>query len=183
MPSASLHTKTMEASATGSQRIDGVQFDVYRFSRERMCPMCDLRFAEPEPRTFSFNSSLGACPRCEGLGEVSQLDRDKIVPDRSKSLREGAIAPWTTPAYRHELDELLALADEYDIPVDVPVRKLSQKAWRLIEHGVPARNFGGLDGFSPGWMLESTRCIFASSLPVGGRIKHMSRLPRKAIET
>src|SRR5207245_92006 len=68
-------------------------------------------------------------------------------PDPSTSIREGAIAPWNTPAYRHELDELLALAADYGIPVDVPFRELSPDHVRLIREGVPARSFGGLAGF------------------------------------
>jgi excinuclease ABC subunit A len=130
-----------------SQSIDGIAFETHRFSRDLECAPCGLRFSEPQPSTFSFNSSLGACSTCEGLGEISILDRDKIVPDGSKSLREGAIAPWTTPAYRHELDELIALADEYRLPIDKPVSQLSEKQWKIIQHGVPARSFGGLDGF------------------------------------
>ena len=127
--------------------IDGAAFVSQRFSHELACGPCGRRFTEPQPSTFSFNSSHGACPKCEGLGEISIVDLDKIVPDRSKSLREGAIAPWTTPAYRHELDELIVLADEYRVPLDKPVEQLSKKHWELIQHGVPAKDFGGLDGF------------------------------------
>jgi excinuclease ABC subunit A len=72
---------------------------------------------------------------------------DLIVPDPAKSLRDGAIAPWTTPAYRHELDELLALAPDYGIPTDVPFRELTDAQRALIQDGVPTRNFGGLRGF------------------------------------
>ena len=72
---------------------------------------------------------------------------DLIVPDRTKSIREGAIAPWNSPAYMHELDELMALADDYDIPVDVPFSELDERQVRLIAEGVPERKFGGLAGF------------------------------------
>src|SRR6185369_17943198 len=58
-----------------------------------------------------------------------------------------AIAPWNTPKHRHELDELLALASDYDIPVDVPFSELTEDQLRLIREGVPERKFGGLDGF------------------------------------
>ena len=75
------------------------------------------------------------------------MDMDLVVPDPGKSLREGAIAPWNTPAYAHELKELLALAGDYDMPVDVPFRDLSRRQRELIVHGVPERKFGGLDGF------------------------------------
>jgi len=70
-----------------------------------------------------------------------------VVPDPTLSLRQGAIAPWNSPAYRHELDELLALAPDYEIPVDVPYESLKKKHLKLIQSGVPERKFGGLDGF------------------------------------
>ena len=70
-----------------------------------------------------------------------------VVPDASKSLKEGAIAPWNTPAYEHELTELLDLAKDYEIPVDIPFRDLEQRHLDLINEGVPERDFGGLNGF------------------------------------
>ncbi len=116
-------------------------------SRDRRCDRCDIDYHEPVPRLFNFNNPLGACPTCEGFGDIVDIDMDLVVPDKSLSLAEGAIAPWRTPAYEHELDELLELADDYEIPVDVPFRKLKKKHLRLIQKGVPERNFGGLDGF------------------------------------
>ncbi len=127
--------------------IDGRPFQRMGFSRELDCPSCGRRFPKPEPRLFSFNSPLGACPNCEGFGNVVDLDMDLIVPDANKSLAEGAIAPWNTPAYAHELEELLALADDYELPVDVPYRQLTDEQRRLLMEGVPEREFGGLRGF------------------------------------
>ncbi len=117
------------------------------FSRSLRCATCGRDYPTPEPRLFSFNSPLGACARCEGFGNVLEIDMDLVVPDLDKSLREGAIAPWTTPAYAHELEELLALAPDYDVPVDVPVRLLDERHWKIIHEGVKGRNFGGLVGF------------------------------------
>ena len=82
-----------------------------------------------------------------GIGNVIGVDIDLVVPDKMKSIREGAIAPWNSPAYAHELEELLALAADFDLPVDVPFNQLTAAQRKLIEHGVPKRNFGGLDGF------------------------------------
>jgi excinuclease ABC subunit A len=96
---------------------------------------------------FNFNNPLGACPTCEGFGDLVDVDMDLVVPDKSLSLAAGAIAPWNTPSYEHEKLELLALAADYGIPVDVPFQKLTSKHLKLIQHGVPERNFGGLDGF------------------------------------
>ncbi len=117
------------------------------YSRQLRCEKCDLEFPEPEPRLFSYNSPLGACASCEGFGSIQVRDMDLIVPDASKSLRDGAIAPWNTPAYSHELQELLTLAPHYDLPVDIPFRKLAPEHLELITLGVPEEDFGGLDGF------------------------------------
>ena len=117
------------------------------FSRELACNECDLEYPAPEPRLYSFNSPLGACPNCEGFGNVIDVDMELVVPDPGKSLREGAIAPWSSLAYAHELEELLELADDYDLPVDVPFSDLGPEQLDLIVKGVPDREFGGLNGF------------------------------------
>ncbi len=127
--------------------IDGRSWRRRIISRDLRCDRCDIDYPEPVPRLFNFNHPLGACPTCEGFGEVVTIDPDLVVPDSSLSLRDGAIAPWNAPSYRHELDELLDLADDYGIPTDVPVSKLKKKHWKLVQEGVPERNFGGLDGF------------------------------------
>lgn len=127
--------------------IDGRPWRRMGFSTQLSCEDCGLEYPLPEPRLYSFNSPLGACPECEGFGNVIGIDMDLVVPDVGKSLRDGAVAPWNTPAYAHELKELLTLARDYDIPVDVPFRALDGRALGLIQHGVPERKFGGLDGF------------------------------------
>ena len=131
----------------GDETIDARQWSLERFSTRLRCDACDRDFTPPEPRLFDFNNPLGACPQCEGFGSVNETDMNRIVPDRSKSLREGAIAPWNTPAYAHELEELLALAPDYGIPVDAPFRELTDEHLGHILHGVAERDFGGIDGF------------------------------------
>ncbi|NLX96562.1 MAG: excinuclease ABC subunit UvrA [Rhodopirellula sp.] len=127
--------------------IDGRAWRRIGFSNRLACEDCRLEYPDPEPRLYSFNSPLGACPRCEGFGNVIDVDMELIVPDPRKTLREGAIAPWNTPAYAHELEELLALAGDYGLPVDVPFSQLEAEQVELITRGVPERNFGGLSGF------------------------------------
>ena len=85
------------------------------FQHALACEDCGIDYPMPEPRLYSFNSPLGACPECEGFGNVIGMDMDLVVPDPAKSIRDGAIAPWNTPAYAHELEELLALAGDYGI--------------------------------------------------------------------
>lgn len=130
-----------------SYTLDGAEWQHAAYSAQFRCENCVLDYPEPEPRLYSFNSPLGACPECEGFGNVIDLDMELIVPDPEKSLKEGAIAPWNTPAYAHELKELLALAADYDLRVDAPYRELTEAERRLIVEGVAERNFGGLKGF------------------------------------
>ena len=117
------------------------------FSNDLTCPRCQIEYPAPLPKLFSFNSPLGACPTCEGFGDVIDIDIDLVVPDPDKSLRDGAIAPWNTKAYAHESEELLALADDYNLPVDIPYRELNDEHRELIREGVAERDFGGLNGF------------------------------------
>jgi excinuclease ABC subunit A len=127
--------------------IDGRPWRRVGFSVELTCEDCGLEYPTPEPRLYSFNSPLGACPECEGFGNVIGIDMELVVPDPRKSLSEGAIAPWNSPAYSHELEELLELAEDYGLPADVPFCQLSERQLELIIHGVPERDFGGLEGF------------------------------------
>ena len=135
------------ADANGLMEIDGRPWQRRRFSQSFRCDACNLDYPTPEPQLLSFNNPLGACPTCEGFGNVIDVDMDRVVPDPGKSLRDGAIAPWNTPAYAHELKELLALAKEYKLPVDVPYEDLLPEHKQLIREGVPEHDFGGLDGF------------------------------------
>jgi excinuclease ABC subunit A len=140
-------TGSMNASDGQWQTIDGRRWRRLRFSRALRCEECDIDYPEPDPQLFNFNRPLGACPECEGFGNVLATDMSRVVPDPSKTIRGGAIAPWNAPSYAHELQELLALAVDYGLPVDVPFAELTDDQRRLIEKGVPERNFGGLDGF------------------------------------
>lgn len=134
-------------ATTSTVEIDGRNFHRVRFDQQLTCEACNLIYPTPQPQLFNFNSPLGACVTCEGFGNLIDIDMDLIVPDPSKSLKDGAIAPWNTPAYAHELEELLELAPDFDLPIEVPYSELSEEHCRLIREGVPSRNFGGLEGF------------------------------------
>ncbi|MHB8972390.1 MAG: excinuclease ABC subunit UvrA [Pirellulaceae bacterium] len=136
-----------QAPSVSHQQIDGRWWEVRTFGESLRCEPCGIDYLPLEPRSLSFNSPLGACPACEGFGNILDIDMDLVVPDPGKSLREGAIAAWNTPAYAHELEELLALAGDYGIPTDVPFRDLVDEHLALICCGVPEREFGGLNGF------------------------------------
>ena len=130
-----------------SIRVDGQSWRIHRFDSDMSCSNCGTQFAVPEPRLFSFNSPLGACPRCAGYGSNTEIRFEKLVPDPRKTLRQGAITAWTTPAYQHELHELIDLAGDYGVPLDVPFADLTDEQRAVIRDGVPERNFGGLRGF------------------------------------
>ena len=137
----------VQSDEAESETIDGRNWKLHRFDTLFRCSSCQKEFIQPEPQLFNFNSPLGACEECQGFGSVVETDMNLVVPHRSKSLREGAVAPWTTPAYEHELEELLELADDYNLPVDVPFEELTDDHLRIIVEGVPERDFGGLNGF------------------------------------
>ncbi len=106
-----------------------------RFSQRFECKLCNLKYEEPEPRLFSFNSPFGACPRCQGFGNTIDFDMDLVVPDKSKTLGEGAIEPWTKPKYRPLATEMKRYARQAGIPLDVPWSELDPDHTRKIVEG------------------------------------------------
>ncbi|MCA9131950.1 MAG: hypothetical protein KDA45_02300, partial [Planctomycetales bacterium] len=89
----------VELLPTASSRpaMEDTAWSAARFSRQLRCTLCHIDYPDPEPRLFNFNSPLGACPTCEGFGQTIDLDLDLVAPDKRKSLRDGALAPWNTP--------------------------------------------------------------------------------------
>ncbi len=138
---------TSDANSNGLLEIDNRTWRQQRSSQSFRCDACSIDYPTPEPQLLSYNNPLGACPTCEGFGNVIDVDMDRVVPDPEKSLRDGAIAPWNSPAYAHELNELLALAKDFQLPVNVPYKDLEPEHQRLVREGVPERDFGGLNGF------------------------------------
>lgn len=130
--------------------IDDQAWDKLSFHDSLTCSGCGREYLAPEPRLFNFNSSLGACPSCEGFGSLIGLDLDRIVPDPRKSIRDGAIAPWNSPAYSHELDEFLAAAKTCHLPVDIPFNEYSAVQRQLVFDGDPDRGLRGVRGFFDG---------------------------------
>ena len=140
--------ETAFAKGLGRARVigEGVDGPDLLFYRKRRCPRCGLDLADPDVRLFRYNSPLGACRDCEGYGRVVDLDLDRIVPDRSTSIRDGAIAPWTTPSHQDEQAHLLDRAPGLDLPVDIPFADLTPAQVALIVDG-DGRGYGGLRGF------------------------------------
>lgn len=130
-----------------TRTVDGRPWVDVALSRARRCDTCGIEYPDPDARLFSFNNPRGACPECEGFGDIMEIDMELVVPDPSKTIREGAIAPWNTPSYKHELTELLTLARRRKIPVDVPFAELDASALQIIREGSAEDDFGGLRGF------------------------------------
>jgi excinuclease ABC subunit A len=116
-----------------------------RFSHRFECKQCNIRYEEPEPRLFSFNNPYGACPRCQGFGNTIDFDLDLVIPDKSKTLNQGAIEPWTKPKYRPLFTELKRFAKQMDIPLDVPWAELDPEHQRMVIAG--EGRFFGVRGF------------------------------------
>jgi excinuclease ABC subunit A len=106
-----------------------------RFSQRFECKRCNLKFEQPEPRLFSFNNPYGACPRCQGFGNTIDFDMDLVIPDKLKSLAEGAVEPWTKPKYRPLGTEMRRVARLAGIPLDVPWANLKKEQQKLILEG------------------------------------------------
>lgn len=116
-----------------------------RFSQRFECRTCGIRYEEPEPRLFSFNNPFGACPRCQGFGNTIDFDLDLVIPDKSKTLDEGPIEPWTKPKYRPYATEMKRFARQAGIPLEVPWEELDPEHQRLIVDG--SKKFPGVRGF------------------------------------
>jgi excinuclease ABC subunit A len=124
---------------------DGQSSERLRFSQRFDCKTCGTRYEEPEPRLFSFNNPYGACPRCQGFGNTIDFDLDLVIPDKSKTLNEGAIEPWTKPQYRPLFTDLKRFARQMEIPLDVPWANLDAQHQRLLIQG--EGRFYGVRGF------------------------------------
>ena len=117
------------------------------FNERFECKTCGAPYQEPEPRLFSFNNPYGACPRCQGFGNTVDFDINLVIPDRGKSLNEGAIQPWTKPRYRTLLAEMKQFARSNNIPLDVPFRNLTTAQQDLLIEGDSKSDYPGVNGF------------------------------------
>jgi excinuclease ABC subunit A len=115
------------------------------FSEKLECKTDHILYEEPFPNMFSFNSPQGACPECHGFGDVAVLDEEKIIPDKSLTLAEGAVEPWTKRVARWWRRELLKEAARRGVPTDVPYRRLSPEQQRFVREG--GGSYEGTQGF------------------------------------
>ncbi len=139
-PGSEIAEKNSQAKAT-----DMSVRPTLRFSQRFECKHCNLRYEEPEPRLFSFNNPYGACPRCQGFGNTIDFDLDLVIPDKTKSLGDGAVDPWNKPKYRPVFTEMKRFAKQNEIPLDVPWGELEPEQQELILCG--EGDFLGVRGF------------------------------------
>lgn len=127
--------------ADGYAVVDVIGQDEMLFSEHYACPYCGFTVGELEPRLFSFNAPFGACPECDGLGIKLAVDEDLVIPDRSLTLREGALVPWNPISSQYYPQMLEQFCLSFGIDMDTPFEKLSKEAQNLILHGSNGKTF------------------------------------------
>ncbi len=113
------------------------------FSNRLECSYCKISYRDPFPNLFSFNNPVGACEECRGFGKIIDIDLDLVIPDKNKSIIEGAIKPWRN--LKEEFFDLIHFCKRHSIPVDVPFKKLSDEQKDMIINGTD--DFYGIRGF------------------------------------
>ena len=105
-------------------------------SRQLMCPTTGISYPEPQPNTFSFNSPYGACPHCNGLGETTQVNLEKLIPDNTKTLNEGGLVPLGVPNKSSWFTKQLeALAKKMDFTLNTPIKDIGEEAMQILLYG------------------------------------------------
>ena len=119
--------------------LDAQTESVRHYSKRLMCPVTGISYREPAPHNFSFNSPQGACPRCKGLGYVNLIDVDKVIPDRTLSIYEGAVAPLGKYKNVMIFWQIEALLEKYEATLKTPVSELPEDAINEILYGADER--------------------------------------------
>ncbi|GGE04495.1 UvrABC system protein A [Marinithermofilum abyssi] len=125
--------------ADGKVVVDVIDGEEMLFSQNLACPECGFSIEELSPRMFSFNSPYGACPDCDGLGARMEVDPELVIPDKTKTLREGAIEPWVGKSSNYYPSLLESACTHYDIDMDTPVKELSKKELDILLKGTGER--------------------------------------------
>ncbi len=145
--------KTITGGKSKTISINGAEWTAMSFSSHFRCNSCDIEYKTPTHHLFSFNNPLGACKKCQGFGHTIEIDMDLVVPDKTKTLNEGAIAVWNSPAYSILLEELQEAAPAHNLPLDIPFNKLTKSQLKLVNEG--AEEFYGISKFFD--MLEEKK--------------------------
>jgi excinuclease ABC subunit A len=127
--------------ADGYVIIDTMDGNELLFSEHYSCPVCGFTVPELEPRLFSFNAPFGSCPTCDGLGNKLEVDLDLVIPDRSKTLREGALAPWNPISSNYYPAMLEQAMEAFGVDMDTPFDDLTEEEQNLVLYGSGEREF------------------------------------------
>ncbi|MFD1435473.1 excinuclease ABC subunit UvrA [Kroppenstedtia eburnea] len=125
--------------AGGKVLVDVIDGEEMLFSQNLACPECGFSMDELSPRMFSFNSPFGACPACDGLGSRMEVDPALVIPDKTKSLREGAVEPWVGKTSTYYPSLLESVCNYYGIDMDVPVKDLPKGDLKKLLNGTGER--------------------------------------------
>src|SRR5437879_1507445 len=129
----------------GRLAVEVIGADTREFGEDFRCSGCGAALERPQPLLFSFNHPLGACPECKGFGNILRYDEARVVPDRSKSLAEGAVEPWTHPSGKWYQRELMKAARRHKVDTGTPWERLPGAARALVYEG--DASFAGVNGF------------------------------------
>lgn len=121
--------------SSGYAIADVIGGDPIFFSEQYACPICGFTVGELEPRLFSFNAPIGACPACEGLGSKLEVDEDLVIPDRGKTLNQGALEPWNPISSKYYPEMLAQFCQSAGIDMDTPFKKLPKKQQTQLLYG------------------------------------------------
>ena len=121
--------------ADGLTVIDKLDGEELIYSEKLACPDCNLSFEELTPRIFSFNAPYGACDKCGGIGVDFKIDPDLVIPDRTKSIKDGAIYPWSKSSTAYYDDVIKAVSQAYDIDLEIPFQDLPAEHQQIILYG------------------------------------------------
>ncbi|MEG0254994.1 MAG: excinuclease ABC subunit UvrA [Vagococcus sp.] len=125
----------------GYALVDVIGQEEMLFSEHYACPYCGFTVGEIEPRLFSFNTPFGACPECDGLSIKLEVDADLVVPDKLKTLREGAIAPWNPISSNYYPQMLEQACEQFGIDFDTPYEKLEEEQQAILMKGSKGEEF------------------------------------------
>ena len=127
--------------ADGYLIVDTMDDNELLYSEHYSCPVCGFTVPELEPRLFSFNAPFGSCPTCDGLGNKLEVDMDLVIPDASKTLREGALAPWNPISSNYYPAMLEQAMEQFGVDMDTPFEKLKKEEQDLVLYGSGDREF------------------------------------------
>ena len=123
--------------AKGIIKVSDKENKAYHFSKFLMCPTTGVSYDEPQPNTFSFNSPYGACPECDGLGYIFDVDEESVIPDKKLSIINGGLAPLGDYKDVWIFQVIKALGKKYNFSLSNPIEKLAPEAIDILLHGVP----------------------------------------------